>query len=89
MFGGDAPGGVDCDAAPFAQNPSNDTFVFHPVLGWLQLDLENPPPPAKRASGIVLGGKFYTFGGFDFVCDSGGGISGQIWNESVHRLSVP
>lgn len=88
LFGGEAASGVDCDAAPFAQNPTNHTFAFRPALGWFQLDLDNPPPPAKRNSGIVLGGRFYTFGGFDFVCDFGG-FSGQVWNESVHRFSVP
>lgn len=89
LFGGDAAGGVDCEAAPFAQNPTNDTFAFHPSCGWFQLDLDDPPPPSKRTSGFVIGGRFYTFGGFDFVCDCCGGFSGQVWNMSVHRVSVP
>lgn len=84
VFGGDSAGGDECADADFAQNPSNDLFVFSSRFGWRELGAGSSIPlPVKRNSGFVLGKYFYTLGGFNFTCEEG-----QSFLDSAYRYRL-
>jgi N-acetylneuraminic acid mutarotase len=84
IYGGETPGSsAGCDA-PFAQNPTNETWSFDIFTHrWTQLFPTQTLINLKRHTADHFGLCMYVVGGWSWNCPPG-----QIWNNNVYSYKI-